>query len=47
VQSPRQLVGSTYTSAGNSNPWIFQELGSTPINILGRLQSKINAEIRA
>jgi len=28
-------VDPTYTDAGNSNPWIFQELGSTPINILG------------
>jgi hypothetical protein len=44
VQSPRNLWDPTYTDAGNSNPWIFQTLGSTPINILGRLQSKINAE---
>jgi fibronectin type 3 domain-containing protein len=44
VQSPRNLWDPTYTDAGNSNPWIFQELGSTPINVLGRLQSKINAE---
>jgi fibronectin type 3 domain-containing protein len=44
VQSPRNLWDPTYTDAGNSNPWIYQELGSTPINILGRLQSKISAE---
>ncbi|MGA2430043.1 MAG: glycoside hydrolase family 44 protein [Candidatus Acidiferrum sp.] len=44
VQSPRNLWDPTYTDAGNSNPWIYQELGSTPINILGRLQAKINAE---
>jgi fibronectin type 3 domain-containing protein len=44
VQSPRNLWDPAYTDAGNSNPWIYQELGSTPINILGRLQSKINAE---
>jgi fibronectin type 3 domain-containing protein len=44
VQSPRNLWDPTYTDSGNSNPWIFQELGSTPINILGRLQAKINAE---
>jgi fibronectin type 3 domain-containing protein len=44
VQSPRNLWDPTYTDAGNSNPWIFQELGSTPVNILGRLQAKINAE---
>jgi fibronectin type 3 domain-containing protein len=44
VQSPRNLWDPAYTDAGNSNPWIYQELGNTPINILGRLQSKINAE---
>ena len=44
VQSPRNLWDPTYTDADNSNPWIYQELGNTPINILGRLQSKINAE---
>jgi fibronectin type 3 domain-containing protein len=44
VQSPRNLWDPTFNDTGNSNPWIFQELGSTPINILGRLQAKINAE---
>jgi hypothetical protein len=44
VQSPRNLWDPTFTDAGNSNPWIFQELGSQPINILGRLQAKIAAE---
>jgi fibronectin type 3 domain-containing protein len=44
VQSPRNLWDPTYTDAGNSNPWIYQELGNTPIDILGRLQAKINAE---
>ncbi len=44
VQSPRALWDPTFTDAGNSNPWIYQELGSTPINLLGRLQAKINAE---
>jgi fibronectin type 3 domain-containing protein len=44
VQSPRALWDPTFTDTGNSNPWIYQELGSTPINLLGRLQSKINAE---
>jgi fibronectin type 3 domain-containing protein len=44
VQSPRNLWDPTFDDTGNSNPWIFQELGSTPINILGRLQAKINAE---
>ena len=44
VQSPRALWDPTFTDTGNSNPWIYQELGSTPINLLGRLESKINAE---
>jgi Glycoside hydrolase family 44 len=44
VQSPRNLWDPTYNDTGNSNPWIFQELGSKPINILGRLQAKIDAE---
>jgi fibronectin type 3 domain-containing protein len=44
VQSPRNLWDPTFTDSNNSNPWIYQELGNTPINILGRLQAKINAE---
>jgi len=44
VQSPRALWDPTFTDTGNSNPWIYQELGSTPINLLGRLEAKINAE---
>jgi len=44
VQSPRNLWDPTFNDTGNSNPWIFQELGSKPINILGRLQAKIDAE---
>jgi fibronectin type 3 domain-containing protein len=44
VQSPRNLWDPTFTDSGNSNPWIYQELGSTPINLLGRLQAKISAE---
>jgi hypothetical protein len=46
VQSPRNLWDPTFNdaTAGNSNPWIYQTLGNTPINILGRLQAKINAE---
>jgi fibronectin type 3 domain-containing protein len=44
VQSPRALWDPTFTDSGNSNPWIYQELGSTPINLLGRLETKINAE---
>jgi fibronectin type 3 domain-containing protein len=44
VQSPRDLWDPTFKDDNNSNPWIYQELGNTPINILGRLQSKINAE---
>jgi fibronectin type 3 domain-containing protein len=44
VQSPRNLWDSTWNDAGNSNPWIYETLGNTPINILGRLQAKINTE---
>jgi fibronectin type 3 domain-containing protein len=44
VQSPRNLWDPTFKDDNNSNPWIFNELGQTPINLLGRLQSKINAE---
>jgi fibronectin type 3 domain-containing protein len=44
VQSPRDLWDPTFTDSTNSNPWIYQELGNSPINILGRLQAKINAE---
>jgi fibronectin type 3 domain-containing protein len=44
VQSPRALWDPTFTDSTNSNPWIYEELGSTPINLLGRLQAKINAE---
>jgi fibronectin type 3 domain-containing protein len=44
VQSPRNLWDPTFNDGNNSNRWIYQELGSTPINILGRLQGKINTE---
>jgi hypothetical protein len=38
------LWDPTYTDAGNSNPWIYETLDNRPIQILGRLQTKINAE---
>ncbi len=44
VQSPRNLWDPTFHDDNNSNPWIYNELGQTPINLLGRLQTKINAE---
>ena len=44
VQSPRNLWDPTFMDSGNSNPWINQELGNAPINILGRLQAKIDSE---
>jgi fibronectin type 3 domain-containing protein len=44
VQSPRNLWDPNFNDDGNSNPWIFNELGHTHINILGRLQAKIDAE---
>ncbi len=44
VQAPRNLWDSTFTDPGNSNPWVNSVLGNTPIDILGRLQSKISSE---
>jgi fibronectin type 3 domain-containing protein len=44
VQSPRNLWDPTFNDGNNSNRWIYQELGNTPTNMLGRLQAKINAE---
>jgi fibronectin type 3 domain-containing protein len=44
VQSPRNLWDPTFTDSTNSNPWIYQELGNTPIALLTRLQAKIDAE---
>jgi fibronectin type 3 domain-containing protein len=44
VQSPRNLWDPTFHDDNNSNPWIYNELGQTPIDLLGRLQTKINAE---
>jgi fibronectin type 3 domain-containing protein len=44
VQSPRDLWDPTWTDTGNSNPWIVETLGGQAINMLGRLQAKINAE---
>lgn len=44
VESPRNLWDPTFKDDNNSNPWIYNELGQTPINILGRLQAKISAE---
>jgi hypothetical protein len=46
VQSPRNLWDPTYSdgASGNSNPWIYQELGSQPIRLLPRLQAKVASE---
>src|SRR3989475_388184 len=44
VQSPRNLWDPTFNDDNNGNPWVFNELGRSPINILGRLRAKINAE---
>jgi fibronectin type 3 domain-containing protein len=44
VQSPRNLWDPTFHDDNNSNPWIYNELGQTPINLMGRLQAKIDAE---
>lgn len=44
VQAPRNLWDSSFTDPGNSNPWVNQVLGNTPIQILPRLKAKIAAE---
>jgi fibronectin type 3 domain-containing protein len=46
VQSPRVLWDPTFNDAanGNSNPWIYQELGNTAVKLLPRLEAKIEAE---
>jgi fibronectin type 3 domain-containing protein len=44
AQSPRVLWDPTFHDDGNSNPWIYNELGQTPIQIVSRLQAKIAAE---
>ncbi|HJT71862.1 MAG TPA: glycoside hydrolase family 44 protein [Terriglobales bacterium] len=47
VQAPRDLWDPTYNDAGNSNPWIYNELGQTPVQIIPRLQAKLSAEFPA
>jgi len=44
VQAPRNLWDSTFTDPGNSNPWVNQVLGNSPIQILPRLKAKIASE---
>jgi len=44
VQAPRDLWDPTWHDPNNSNPWVYQTLGSTPIQIIPRLQTKIDAE---
>jgi hypothetical protein len=46
VESPRVLWDPAFNDAanGNSNPWIYQELGNSPVKLLPRLQAKIDAE---
>lgn len=46
VQAPRDLWDPTWHDPNNSNPWIYQTLGS-PIQIIPRLQAKLNAEFPA
>ncbi|MES1190946.1 MAG: glycoside hydrolase family 44 protein [Steroidobacter sp.] len=47
VQAPRDLWDPTWHDPNNSNPWIYQTLGSTPIQLIPRLQAKIDAEFPA
>jgi hypothetical protein len=44
VQAPRDLWDPSFHDPNNSNPWIYQELGSTPVRIIPRLQAKITSE---
>jgi hypothetical protein len=44
VQAPRNLWDATFTDPGNSNPWVNQVLGNSPIQILPRLKAKIASE---
>lgn len=44
VQSTRNLWDPTYNDTGNSNPWVYNELGQQPIQLLNRMQAKIDAE---
>ncbi|HSS96500.1 MAG TPA: glycoside hydrolase family 44 protein [Terriglobales bacterium] len=44
VQAPRDLWDPAWHDPNNGNPWVYQTLGSTPIRIIPRLQTKINAE---
>jgi hypothetical protein len=44
VQAPRNLWDTTFTDPDNSNPWPNSVLGGAPIEMLPRLQAKINAE---
>jgi hypothetical protein len=44
VQATRNLWDPTFTDPGNSNPWVNQVLGNSPIQILPRLKAKIASE---
>ncbi len=44
VQAPRDLWDPTFHDPNNSNPWIYNELGMTPVRIISRLQAKIASE---
>jgi len=44
VQAPRDFWDPTWHDPNNNNPWVYQSLGSTPIQIIPRLQAKIDAE---
>src|SRR5262249_22635172 len=44
VQAPRDLWDLTWHDPNNSNPWIYQTLGNTSVQIIPRLQAKIAAQ---
>lgn len=47
VQAPRDLWDPTFHDPNNSNPWVYNTLGQTPVRIIPRLQAKISAEFPA
>jgi hypothetical protein len=47
VQGPRDLWDPAFHDDNNSNPWVYQELGNSPVRILPRLQAKIDSEFPA
>jgi Glycoside hydrolase family 44 len=47
VQAPRDLWDPTWHDPNNSNPWVYNELNHSAIQIIPRLQAKISLEFSA